>query len=29
MITEMMSQLNDLHSVDDLELIGAIPSTVK
>lgn len=29
MITEMLLQIDDLHSVSDLELIGAIPSNVR
>lgn len=29
MITEMILQTDDLHSVSDLELIGAIPSNVR
>lgn len=29
MMTEMISQANDLHSATDLELIGAIPATVR
>ena len=29
MITEMVLRANDLHSVTDLELIGAIPSNVR
>lgn len=29
MITEMILQINDLHSATDLELIGAIPSSVR
>ena len=29
MITQMISQANDLHSATDLELIGAIPSNVR
>lgn len=29
MITKMILKINDLHSVSDSELIGAIPSTVK